>query len=221
MARIDLAHPPSHTKAPMHTDNTAPHPVQATACGATGTPWRNTATGYGGVSIALHWLMLVLLAAVYACMELRGYFPRGSAIREGMKTWHFMLGMAVLALVMVRLAARWAGPTPGIAPAPPAWQHRLAQLMHMGLYALMIGMPLLGWLTLSAQGKAVPFFGLQLPPLVAQSKELAELVKDVHEAGATAGYVLIGLHAAAALWHHYAVRDNTLRRMLPGWHTSR
>ncbi|HEX7952210.1 MAG TPA: cytochrome b/b6 domain-containing protein, partial [Burkholderiales bacterium] len=68
---------------------------------------------------------------------------------------------------------------------------------------------------LSAAGKPIPFFGLQLPALVGESKDLAELFKEVHETGATAGYFLIGLHAAAALYHHYIVRDDTLRRMLP------
>jgi cytochrome b561 len=87
--------------------------------------------------------------------------------------------------------------------------------MHIALYLLMIAMPLLGWLTLSAQGKPVPFFGLQLPQLVGASKSVAGWFKELHESGGTIGYFLVGLHAAAALFHHYVVRDNTLRRMLP------
>jgi cytochrome b561 len=87
--------------------------------------------------------------------------------------------------------------------------------MHVALYVLMIGLPLVGWLILSASGKPVPFFGLQLPALVGENKALADLFKEIHETGGTVGYFLIGLHAAAALFHHYVVRDNTLRRMLP------
>jgi len=79
----------------------------------------------------------------------------------------------------------------------------------------MIGMPLAGWLLLSAEGDPIPFFGLQLPELISQNKNVAELIKEAHEAGGTVGYFLIGLHAAAALFHHYIVRDNTLARMLP------
>ena len=71
---------------------------------------------YGGLSIALHWLMLLMIAAVYACIELRGFYPKGSDIREGMKAWHFMLGLAVLALVIIRMIARVAGTTPRITP---------------------------------------------------------------------------------------------------------
>jgi cytochrome b561 len=170
---------------------------------------------YGSLSIWLHWLTLLLIVAVYACIELRGNFPKGSELREALKTWHFMLGLSVLVLVAFRLIVRLTGAVPRIEPNPPKWQILLAKLMHVALYALMIGMPLAGWLLLSAEGKQIPFFGLQLPPLIAESKTVAEWAKEVHETGGTVGYFLIGLHAAAALFHHYFVRDNTLRRMLP------
>jgi cytochrome b561 len=87
--------------------------------------------------------------------------------------------------------------------------------MHVALYALMIGMPLAGWLMLSAAAKPIPLFGLQLPALIGESKALADLIEEIHETGGTVGYYLIGLHAAAALFHHYVKRDNTLPRMLP------
>jgi cytochrome b561 len=177
--------------------------------------WRNTTERYGSISIGLHWLMLLLIAAVYACIELRGLFPKGSDPREAMKAWHFMLGLSVLFLVMLRIAVRVTSPSPRIVPESPKWQELLAKLMHLALYALMIGLPLVGWLLLSAAGKPIPFYGLQLPALIAENKGLAETIKEVHEAGGTIGYVLIGLHAAAGLFHHYVVKDNTLLRMLP------
>jgi cytochrome b561 len=178
--------------------------------------WKNSADRYGSLSIVMHWLMLLLLIGVYACINLRELFPRGSDLRDGLKTWHFMLGLTVLALVAVRLALRWAaGAQPGIQPPPPCWQQRLAGLMHLALYLFMIAMPLLGWLTLSAAGKPIPFFGLSLPALVGADKALAGTFKEIHETIGTIGYYLIGLHAAAALFHHYVARDNTLRRMLP------
>jgi len=69
--------------------------------------------------------------------------------------------------------------------------------------------------TLSAKGKVIPFFGLELPPLIGADKALGRSLEDVHTTIGTFGYYLIGLHAAAALFHHYIVHDNTLRRMLP------
>ena len=64
---------------------------------------------YSSLSISLHWVMLILLVAVYACMELRGYYPKGSDFREGLKMWHFMFGLMVLLLVLIRIVARVTG----------------------------------------------------------------------------------------------------------------
>jgi superoxide oxidase len=176
----------------------------------------NTPSRYSSLSIGLHWLMLLLIAGVYACIELKGNFPKGSETRELLKQWHFMLGLSVFALVWLRLLARLIGPTPAIVPAIPAWQAIPAKLMHLALYLLMIGAPLAGWLILSAAGKPIPFFGLELPPLVDKNPDLAGQIKELHELAGTAGYWLIGLHAVAGLFHHFVSRDNTLTRMLPG-----
>ena len=81
----------------------------------------------------------------------------------------------------------------------------------------MIVMPLLGWLILSGESKPVPFFGIQLPALIGENKEFAKQLEEVHELVGNVGYFLIGIHAAAALAHHYIQRDNTLTRMLPSW----
>ena len=177
--------------------------------------WKNTASRYGSLSVGIHWLMLLLFIAVYGCIELRSFYPKGSDLREALKTWHFMLGMLVFALVWLRLAARFSGPAPDIRPEPASWQQLSAKLMHLALYALMIVMPLSGWLLLSATGKPIPFFGLELPALIGANKGLASQIKEIHEFLGTAGYYLIGLHAVAALYHHYITRDNTLTRMLP------
>lgn len=133
-----------------------------------------------------------------------------------MATWHYTLGLSVFFLVWLRLLVRFAGADPAIEPALPAWQAVLARAMHWTLYALMIGMPVLGWLTLSAKGTPAPFFGAELPALIGKSEEVAKLFKQIHETFATVGYFLVGLHAAAALYHHYVRRDNTLRLMLLG-----
>jgi cytochrome b561 len=177
--------------------------------------WRNGTERYGSLATWLHWWMVLLLIAVYACIDLRGFFPKGSDPREALKTWHFMLGLSVLVFASIRLIVRLRAAAPRIEPTPPRWQTMSARLMHFALYVFMFGMPLGGWLVLSAKGTLIPFFGLQLPALVGQSKELAAVIKGVHEAGGTVGYYLIGLHAVAALYHHYVVRDNTLLRMLP------
>ncbi|MEZ5606291.1 MAG: cytochrome b [Burkholderiaceae bacterium] len=170
---------------------------------------------YHPLQIGMHWLTLLLLIAVYALIELRDIYPKGSAGHDLMKTWHFMLGMAVLAVVLVRLPLRLMLQAPPITPAPPAWQEQLAHAMHWALYGFLIVMPLLGWLTLSAKGQPIPFFGLELPALMGPDRATARNLEGIHELIGNLGFFLIGLHAAAALWHHYFMRDDTLERMLP------
>lgn len=175
-------------------------------------------TRYSGISIALHWLMVVLIAAAYTFILIRGEFPKGSEPRALVKMLHFSIGLTLFGLVWVRIAARLAGgPPPAIVPAPPALQHKLAKLAHIALYGLMIGMPIGGALILGFEGEALPWFGLfELRLPVAESEQYAELFEELHETGGTIGYFLIGLHAVASLYHHYFLRDNTLKRMLPG-----
>ena len=165
--------------------------------------------------IALHWLTLALIAGAYVTSELQEAFehtPTEALIKEG----HTLRGLTVLALAAVRIAVRAASRAPAIEPPPPRWQARIATLVHLALYGLMILLPLTGWLMLNADGETVTWFGRTLPALVSPSRRLAHTLEDVHEAIANAGYFLIGVHAAAALFHHYVVRDNTLRLMVPG-----
>lgn len=176
---------------------------------------------YSNWVISLHWLTLLLLTIVYASMELRGFAPKGSELRDSLKSLHFLLGLCVLLVVAVRICARWqSGPAPGIRPPMPAWQDRSASLMHYALYAFMLAMPVLGWLALSAKGQPIILFGLPVPSLIGSNEPLSRQLKEVHEALATVGYFLIGLHATAALVHHYVLHDNTLTRMLPGRRSS-
>lgn len=172
-----------------------------------------TTNRYNPIIIGLHWFMLVLLIAVYAFIEFRGLFPKGTEARDLMKAMHFMLGLSVLILVVIRLAIRFSSPTPAIVPAPGKMVNVFATIMHITLYLFMIIMPLMGWLILSAEGHNAPFFGLELPPLIAKDDEAAERIEDFHKLGGQIGYYLIGLHALAGLFHHYVKRDNTLLRM--------
>ncbi|MFO2462910.1 cytochrome b [Pseudomonas sp. 15FMM2] len=177
-------------------------------------PWKNSESRYSTISVALHWLMLVLLVAVCATIEFRGVFPKGSDGRTLIKELHFMLGLTVFVLVWLRLFARTRGEAPKIVPAPPQWQAWLATLMHVALYVFMIAMPILGWLIVSAAGHSVSFYGIELAPLIGEDKDLAKQIEGWHVLGATIGYWLVGLHALAGIFHHYVMRDNTAMRMM-------
>lgn len=170
-------------------------------------------TRYSTASIALHWATVLLFIAVYVLINLADGFPRGSPERQAARDWHGMFGLLIFALVWLRIALRVLGTTPPIQPPPSALMEKLAKLGHLALYVLMVALPMVGWLMLSAKGKPIPFFGLELPALLAPNKELGHTIEEIHEFGGNLGYFLIGGHAVAALFHHYVVKDNTLLRM--------
>lgn len=163
-------------------------------------------------TIALHWLVFGLLVAVFASIELRVLFEKGTASRDFMKSLHFTMGMVVLALALWRVVNRWLAPKP-VPASGHAWTHRLAAIAHWALYAVMLGMPLLGWLSLSAAGKPIMLLGLEWPALIAPDKDLAKSLKNLHETIGVASYWLIGLHITAALGHQWVLKDGLLDRM--------
>lgn len=171
-------------------------------------------TRYAISSIRLHWISALLMVAVFACIELREFYPKGSDTREAFKTWHFMLGLTLMMLTLVRLYVRGKHQTPPIVPKPSPATTIGAHLAHALLYLMMIGLPLLGWMTLSAAGKPIPFFGFELPALVAENKAFAKSLKGIHKTIGSAAYFVIALHTFAALFHHYYLKNNTLLRML-------
>ena len=170
-------------------------------------------SSYSKLTVTIHWLTVLLFLSVYVSMEFRDIFERGTAGRDLMKTSHYWFGIAIFLLLVVRLYARFSQPTPPIQPPQPVWQHQLAKVVHLAIYALMLIMPVLGLLLLSADAVPLRFFGYELPALIAANAATANWLEELHEIGATAGYYLIGLHALAALFHHYVSKDNTLRRM--------
>lgn len=175
----------------------------------------NTKERYGSLSIALHWFMLLLIAAVYAAVEFHDSYPKGDPMRKLLMTWHFQLGLTVFVLVVLRLVQKALAPAPDIVPQPSLLERAGAWAIHLALYLLMVGMPIAGFIGRTLDAQVTYFFGLALPMLLAPNHDLAETVYDLHSLVGNIGYFLIGIHAAAALFHHYWKRDNTLLRMLP------
>ncbi len=163
----------------------------------------------------LHWGTLLLLIAVYATAELRGFAPDRPA-RTVVMQWHMAMGLLIFLLVLPRIGARLSRPTPLILPTPGRLVLLAAQATHLLLYAFLIVQPLLGLISAQSGERAVviPLTGFTLPDLIANNADLHEWTEEVHVALGKIFYAVIGLHAAAALAHHFYFRDNTLRRML-------
>lgn len=165
-------------------------------------------------SIALHWLIAVLIAGGFVL----GLYMHGlplSPTKLRYYSYHKWLGVTVFVLAMLRLVLRWRYPPPPLLPAP-AWQQQVAGSVHRVLYVLMFAIPLLGWLMSSAKGVTTVWFGvLPLPDLVDKDEALGKLLHKLHEQMSWLLVLLAGLHAGAALKHHWLDRDATLARMLP------
>ncbi|WP_340676760.1 cytochrome b [Paraglaciecola sp.] len=168
---------------------------------------------YAAISVWLHWLMVLLFIGVYATIELRVQFPKGSADRDLIKTAHYLLGLSIFILVWLRIMARLITATPD-RENYGKYQVFASKAAFIGLYALMIVMPILGYLTVSGEGHTIHIFSWSLPVLIEPNKDLAHDFQEIHETIGTIGYFLIGLHTLAALAHHFIKKDDTLKRML-------
>lgn len=163
----------------------------------------------------LHWLMAVMIALAYVAIEQRSLFERGTPERFAMVQSHFWLGIGIFVLVWVRLQQRLKHGAPRITPALPGWQNGISHLMHFALYAFFIVMPILGMLTAWTDGKEIliPFTDIALPALMAENKDLAHQLEELHHDIGEAFYWVIGFHIVAALYHHFIRKDDTLVRM--------
>jgi cytochrome b561 len=168
---------------------------------------------YTRTAIALHWVVAGLIVIAFTM----GWVMTDlevSPLRVRMFNWHKWVGITVLALFFVRGLWRLRHAPPELLPMP-AWQRLSARFLHGMLYTMMLVQPVTGWLYSSARGAQVIYLGLvPLPNLVGKDKLLAESFEELHM---VCGWVLattIGLHALAALKHHFIDRDDTLRRML-------
>jgi len=174
---------------------------------------KNTDTTYGAVARGFHWLLFVLLTIAVIVGNLLDEIPKGPTKIEVIGL-HKSLGVLILALVLLRLAWRLMNVRPADPTGTPPLQNKLAHAVHWLLYAVMLLQPISGILMSQVEGHPVGFFGLfQLPTLLAKNEALSPILNGAH---ATIWVVLVVLvigHAAAALYHHYVMKDDVLRRM--------
>ena len=168
----------------------------------------------------LHWLMALLIFGALGLGVWSTQLPRGDARGEVLFV-HKSIGVAVLALIVLRIVARLALGSPPYAVALDRLVHASAQAAHGLLYLLMIALPVSGYVMSSAGGHDVSFFGLfTLPPLVSPDKALAASADEAHYVFAWAIGVVLVLHLAAVVWHAWLKRDTVLTRMWPRFQPS-
>ncbi|PHK96436.1 cytochrome B [Pseudoroseomonas rhizosphaerae] len=165
----------------------------------------------------LHWATALAVLAIAALgLWIAWAPPQEEAFKLRLYNIHESLGITVLLATLLRLFWRWRHPPPPVHPPPPPLLQGAAFATHAALYALLLAMPVVGFLATNAWGFPLSLFGvIPLPSPVGRSEALAPPLTAVHGWMALALGLLVALHAGAALWHHWARGDDTLRRMLP------
>ncbi|WML88445.1 cytochrome b [Thiothrix subterranea] len=176
----------------------------------------NSEKTYGVVSIALHWVMAVVLIGMYFIGDYMVELEYYDALYHTLPKWHKAVGVILGGLLLMRLAWVYAQPRPLPASGhAPKLTHLLGKLGHLALYGLLTIMLISGYLISTAKGHGINVFDwFEVPALLPQSKERDELAGDIHEIAGILFILLVGVHALAAFIHHFYWKDNTLTRML-------
>lgn len=176
---------------------------------------QNSTSRWGAISQLLHWVIVALILVQVTLGLSADQLPLGMR-KLGMLARHKSVGITILGLAVLRLLWRALNPTPQLPDTLRPYERGLAHFTHAALYFLLFAMPMSGWLMSSARGFPVSWFSLwQLPDLVPRNTTLYNAMLQTHH---VLGWVLAAvvlLHVAAALKHHFVLKDDVLKRMLP------
>ncbi len=177
---------------------------------------RNTKDSWGSLAKAFHWVIALLVIAMIGFGLYLEEMPRGPEKAE-LLALHKSTGILILSLMSARLIWRLFNPVPVLPPALKGWEKAVAAGTHWLLYAVVFLMPLSGYVMTAAANVPFRFFQtFTVPLLIAPSRELFGTAHDVHEFTSRVLIALLVLHIGAALRHHFLLKDDIVRRMLPG-----
>lgn len=171
---------------------------------------------YDRLTRLFHWMTAAMVIFMFASAHIWENLAKGTPLRKGLQSVHISLGIAMAVLIALRIVWRLFGGN-RLQASNHAALNLLAKMAHGCLYLLLLAQIVLGFLFRWAQGEPFSFFGLfPVPAPLMIDHAWRGTLGGLHDTVAWAIILLAGLHAAAALWHHYVMGDGTLRRMLPG-----
>jgi len=171
---------------------------------------------YSRTNQALHWATAICMFAILPLAWVMTNAKEGTPFSSALFNWHKTLGGIVLLVTAVRIVWRFRDPPPSYPPAVAAWDRMLAHIVYWLFFAVLIWMPVTGFLTSTYGGHATRLFNLvPTPLLLPKDKDLSDLFGTLHSAGQWAVYGLIGLHLCAVAFHLIWRHDGVLGRMLP------
>ncbi len=166
-------------------------------------------------TMCLHWLTLALVAALFATAWLHAGVSDATSARNLLQA-HRSIGVTVWTITLFRLLWRLTGARLPPFPSSMGALHRAAaKASEYALYALLLLQPITGMAQTLLRGRAFDLFFIHIGPLIQRDPALMRLTHDVHETGGWALLTLVGIHAAAALFHHFVLRDGVLTSMAP------
>ena len=175
---------------------------------------KNTTDSYGSLAKILHWVIaLLLVGLVWAGLTFTG-MERGPE-RIELTALHKSFALLTLLLMTIRLVWKFMNPKPADPDGMPGWQRTASTVTHWALYAGVYFQITIGLLV--AGQRPIGFFGLfEIPPFLAENREQHEQFEELHELGWIVLAVLVGVHVLAALYHHFIVKDDVLKRITTG-----
>jgi superoxide oxidase len=172
---------------------------------------------FDSLTITLHWTTLLVVLTLFGSGLLYGQVEERSWAQPLLQV-HRSLGVTIWTLTVLRLVWRVTGARfPAFPPSMTPLHQLGARLSEYGLYALLLIQPATGVAQTIWRGRPFELFALTIPPLVARDLGLVGIFRAVHEIGAWCLFALAGLHAAAALVHHFILRDDVLEAMAPAF----
>lgn len=178
-------------------------------------PFKNSTTRWGHFAQLLHWVIVALILIQVVLALQADELPLGMK-KLALLARHKSFGMTILGLAVIRLTWRAFNHTPALPDTLKGYERVLAHVTHWGLYGLLFALPLSGWIMSSARGFPVSWFGLvQIPDLVSRNQGLYDAMVQTHYVLVWVLGGLVLLHVGAALKHHFMLRDDVLKRMLP------
>jgi cytochrome b561 len=178
--------------------------------------WLNSSSRYGLVAASLHWIIVAAIVAQYFLAEAAEEHAEGAASIFSAAGIHNSLGIAVLALALLRVLWRVVERPPDPPVTMKSYEIALARAVHAAFYFLLFAIPLSGWALATADQQPLSFFGLfDIPQLRITVGSLSkDQLEEAHEILFNLLFGLALLHVAAALKHHFFDRDGVLRSML-------
>ncbi len=176
---------------------------------------KNTLSEYGSVTKFFHWGIFIIFVCMFIIAEIMMDMDKGPD-KWQLYGLHKSTGLIVFFIILARILWKLVNIAPVLPNTMNSKQKMIAHTMHFILYICMLALPISGYVMSMAGDYGISFYGLfDVVNVLPINKQLADIAHEIHEIAATAIYILIPLHIAAAVYHHRVLKDNLLTRMMP------